>query len=326
MLLLILNFILLIIELILILILLVRKKSENFENKIKFRIYTPEYNDASGGIIVLHLLCEKIISNGYDCKLISMNDNIPENKYKKIYTYKNDIQDSIVIYPEIISGNPLNAKKVIRWILCELGSNCDRNIYKTWDKNDIIYFYATFNPKISVSKYLFCIDLDKSIINYNKNERKKDCFEIRKSHKFHKNLKFIHPKDSYEIKNLPLKERIKIFNNHRYYYCYDPYCGNIIVAGLCGCIPIIVPIENISKKDWTKTLPSINYLNENKKDYLYGFAYGIEDIEYAKNTNNLIYEEQNNIIKYGEKTIVNMINDIKNNNLEYVKDYYKIWI
>ena len=315
---------LIIIEITLLIILLVRKKSEKYgSEKLKFRIYTPIYNEKSGGIMVLHKLCEKILSFGHECKLITMSNTIVNDNYKQHYTNKNDIEDTIVIYPEITSGNPLNAKKIIRWILCELGRNCDKNIYKTWNNNDIIYFYSSFNQKINVSKYLFCFEFDKNIINYNKNERKKDCFEIRKAYIFHKNLKLIHPNNSYEIKDLSLKDKIDIFNNHRYYYCYDPYTFNMIIAGLCGCIPIVIPIENVYKKDWTKSLYCGQYLIENKKDYLYGIAYGNNDLEYAKNTNNLIYEEQNKIIKYGNKTVCNMINDIKNNNIEYVKNYYK---
>jgi len=291
----------------------------------KFRIYTPQFNDDSGGVMVLHVLCKKILSSGYECKIINMNDtpiNSVNNTYKQYYTNKNDTENCIVIYPEIISGNPLNAKKIIRWILCDLGKHCDKNIYKTWNKKDIIYFFGTFNPKITVSKYLFCFEFDKSIKKINNNERTKDCYEIRKAHKFHNNLKFIHPNDSYEIKNLSLKDTIDVFNKHRYYYCYDPYTFNMVIASLCGCIPIVIKIENTTKKDWAKSLYCGQYLIENKKDSLYGIAYGKEEIEYAINTNNMVSKEQDNIIKYGDKTIFNMINDIKKDNLHYVEDYY----
>jgi hypothetical protein len=46
------------------------------------------------------------------------------------------------------------------------------------------------------------------------------------------------------------------------------------LAALCGCESIIVPYKNVKKEDIVNAQPSFKY----------GIAYGIEESEYAKNT------------------------------------------
>ena len=44
-------------------------------------------------------------------------------------------------------------------------------------------------------------------------------------------------------------------------------------AALCGCIPIVVPIEGVSKQEWHP-----------EKELRYGIAYGSGDVEWALQT------------------------------------------
>ena len=70
---------------------------------------------------------------GYDAEIMQFN------KAKKVD------DNTIVIYPEVIEGNPLNAPHVIRWILAEVGINVNNNIINSWGKNDLVYYFNCEN-------------------------------------------------------------------------------------------------------------------------------------------------------------------------------------
>lgn len=72
---------------------------------MNFIIYAPPYKADSGGITVLYNLKDDLNKLGHTCSIIHFGNKT---------TYD---PNSIVIYPEIISNNPLNAKYVIRYFL-----------------------------------------------------------------------------------------------------------------------------------------------------------------------------------------------------------------
>ena len=71
----------------------------------------------------------------------------PKNIKNDIYNnfsltkHLDDVNNTIVIYGQGIKGNPLNAKYIIRWILAPLGLCCSTDIYKTWNPNDLVYYF-----------------------------------------------------------------------------------------------------------------------------------------------------------------------------------------
>jgi len=68
-------------------------------------IVAPEYTHVSAGIRALHVLKDQIIKRGRNAVMV----------YDPINTVIGD--DDIAVYPEVVKGNPLNAKKVIRYVL-----------------------------------------------------------------------------------------------------------------------------------------------------------------------------------------------------------------
>ena len=114
----------------------------------KFIIFSPSYSKNNGGAVTLHHLCDLIKKNGYDCYLYPAFDNLELNlrNYKQILTkffkrlirqpfrkFKTSdrfitpvlkdfpgrlkLEELVVIYPEIVFGNPLGAKNIVRWLL-----------------------------------------------------------------------------------------------------------------------------------------------------------------------------------------------------------------
>ena len=120
--------------------------------KNRVYIYTPGYDENSGGRIALHRLCHLLNqTQDFDAYLvprklekirISSIRNIIGSciqyvrlEYERYFNFKVnhdwntpikrlrfvDDKDAIVVYPEITFGNPLQAKNVVRWLLHQPG-------------------------------------------------------------------------------------------------------------------------------------------------------------------------------------------------------------
>jgi hypothetical protein len=105
---------------------------------IKFLVVAPQYQVRSGGVMVLHELCDALNRNGYPCGIVflhggnaaeqnfqfAFSDNkefhMPQGQRIEILNnteFQEIINEGVVIYPDLINGNPLGAKKIIRYIL-----------------------------------------------------------------------------------------------------------------------------------------------------------------------------------------------------------------
>ncbi len=285
------------------------------QEQLNFIIATPGFVPSSGGIIALHNLARIIHEFNIPCKIFDFSGNKLPNDIFDIYATEYDINDStVVVYPEIVPGNPLKAKHVVRWILCELGIHCAANIYSTWDQNDFVYHYSTFDPNKNVNSYnlLSPLCIDSKLRNQEK-VRDGYCHIIRKGHKFHQSLEYIHPNDSLFLADeLSQEMLIYIFNTKKYLISYDPYSYISTMAALCGCISIIVPLKNTSKKQWLESLSTSVILEQYGEKELKGIAYGLEEIEYAQNTLSSVKNQQNIFVSYGNDSVKRFINDIAN--------------
>ena len=77
---------------------------------------------------------------------------------------------------------------------------------------------------------------------------------------------------------------LEIFNRCEYFVSYDPCTFLSIIAAFCGCISIVYPVEGLSKEEWLSTIAVKKYMQEKQINVLYGVAYGLEEIEWAKST------------------------------------------
>jgi hypothetical protein len=254
----------------------------------KFVIYTYPFSFGIGGVQFLHKLCDILNNLGYSAYLypqpfpnqIDSSFFINESYNTPLVTQDilNNIDECIVIYPEIIKGNPLMAKNVVRWIL-----NLSTSYNKTYGTNDIIFYHSKLFYDDSLKQY----DNNLSIIEYHskifKNyniPRKNDCYCVRKC----PNPKFNHPLNAIEITwadSSNLEYLVNIFNTTNNFYCYDDTTFLAVQAAMCGCVPIIIPYR-YTKDEW------YNAHDINK----YGMAYGNEknEIEHAVNSRHVLLE------------------------------------
>lgn len=244
--------------------------------KINFLTYGFNYHDSSGGLVALHQLAHLLAKQGQNSYIYS--DKTFKGSSARIVSnidfLRND--NTMVIYPEVINGNPLNIKNVTRWLLNTPGKLGGDGIY---NDNDLIfkyydYFKAPNESKVNGELRTYNLKLD---IFYNKNyERSGDCYIIKKGRD--KVLDKHKPEDINIDEFISDEYLSEVFNKSERFICYDSMCFHLQQAALCGCIPVVIPDDNISKEEFVNKAPV------NK----YGIAYGFEDIDNAKNSLHLV--------------------------------------
>jgi hypothetical protein len=264
-------------------------------SKPKIIIASPSYNPAIGGAIVLHKLCHILNTLGYNSYLtttIKVNGNLDEYYLNEDYNTKLatdiDIENDIIVYPEIQPGNPFGCKKVIRFILNKFHLPEYDNTISTWSDTDYwLYYHELFYDGIKEKNMLNILDSKVDIFKDYGLERKIEaCFTYRKKSHEQNNLPVVHPPKSIEIGyNTQDNELINIFNSCKRFYSYDTETYLSILASLCGCESIVVPYKNITKENVLELQPSFKY----------GVAYGIEDLEYANSTRHLLKDHLLNL-------------------------------
>jgi O-antigen biosynthesis protein len=110
---------------------------------IPYLIWSYDYSHATGGVKVLHRLCHELNEAGQEA-YVSGSPN-PEWNTPQSDPFPTTDEahhwvagDWIAIYPEVVSGNPWNAPRVVRYVLNhpgKLGGD------KTYDPSEIVYVY-----------------------------------------------------------------------------------------------------------------------------------------------------------------------------------------
>ena len=273
-----------------------------------------------GGLVVQYELAKHLNILMNDVTIISPT-NIQNNIYNNFSLTKtlSDVDTTIVIYGETIKGNPLNAKHIIRWILAPIGICSLIDNYKTWNPNDLVYYFNSEDKFIKEPekvgkeyKLLNILFINPNAINFNLQSRCGTCHTFRKSH-YHKNLLLIPPKGSFEItRSHTQKECIKIFNKYRYFISYDPLTFLSVIAALCGCVSIVKKVDGLSKDGWLNMLAIAEYLKESGENTLYGIAYGADDLENATNTLHLVKKQWDDIKNFMiNKNIKSFLDDLE---------------
>lgn len=238
-------------------------KRQNFKRVIKYKIK--------------HVLNKYFSFIPYIKKLQNSIDDVSSVDMDGLSFHKNpsiDINNSIVIYPEVTYGNPLNAKFVVRWLMYFYPYSKSSDAYST---NDLFIAFREYFNDIDLNPNKLIITLNyfdsKLYRQYNFGQRKDKCYILRKGRK-RKDLPKHFDGPVFDD-NMSQHELVKMFNEYRYCYSYDTQTFYIAIAAVCGCIPIVVMEPGKCESD---------YLGPGEKHL--GRAYGdsVEQIEYAKKT------------------------------------------
>ncbi len=233
----------------------------NIEYPIKFLIVAPYFNHKSAGICVLHRLCDSLNKMGHYAAMILTgsgqyeytNDsqfhgpNLETYQLKDVYDYETFINDGVVIYPEVVCGNPLNAPRVVRYMLNKEGRVAGNKTLAS-EQDFILAFSKEFHEKphatlTSIYKSPYFYDentvpaaqrhLDLTYIG--KGATYQDCFTMPNSLEINR---------QYPVNQAELALLLK---NTRYFFSWDTVSQINIDALLCGAIPVFMsskPLDN----------------------------------------------------------------------------------
>jgi hypothetical protein len=293
------------------------------------------FSTTDGGATVQYLLASQLDKMGTRSRIINVNDNNKVNSiYNNFYEGDFDINNTLVIYCEGIEGNPLNAKYTVRWMLSELGRNAPYKWVYTWNKNELVYFFNSevgfyYNENTNDKyKLLTTFYFDNRIKQYNFETRQGSCYTIRKLFHYRNEFSNMHPENSIEIsRGTSFEEYIDIFNKCEIFYCYDPLSFLIIISVLSGCVGVVYPLVNVSKKKWYQKTGLYEYMKYKNITDIGGIAYGNseEEILRAKNTIHLAFDQLMELQKWHKDTQLKaFIHDINNwgNNTNTIENIY----
>lgn len=282
------------------------------------------YDEGDGGINVMYYLAKKLDAIGKNVRIYPSRPIIQNPHYNKFYNNDFDIADCIVIYCEGTVGNPLCARNSVRWMLSKLGQNVPEQYVDTWNPKEPVYYFNTelkieSSPHLKGSIYkLLPLLIIPPIFQNISVERIKDssCFTIRKgNHMRKKGFDMIHPSNSFEVKHQHRHtDLLKIFNTYETFISYDPITFLYIMAVLCGCISVVVPMPDMNKDEWLKTTAGYDYLSSHNIKSYYGVAYGFEELEWAKSTIHLAKQQWDDILAYNNTFFESFVEDL--NHLE----------
>ncbi len=84
----------------------------------RFVVAAPDYSERSGGIVALHRLCDRLALLGYEAEIWPLGGVGRTNPdWQTPVSLHPAVDEAVVVYPETVSGNPLGAPHVVRWLL-----------------------------------------------------------------------------------------------------------------------------------------------------------------------------------------------------------------
>jgi predicted O-linked N-acetylglucosamine transferase (SPINDLY family) len=239
------------------------------EGAIKFIIVSPYYTTKSAGVVVLHELCDSLNKLGHSAAMLltgtgkytissdaryygpnlqwySLKDNDEANDF---------VRDGIVIYPEMITGNPLGGKRVVRYLLNSEGA-VKGNGMEASEEDFILAFVDKYHkaPHACLAKFSFnpIFNNDNSIDTL---DRPIDLTYIGKGASY--NQCFVIPNTLEITREWPRTkpELAMLFKNTRFFYSWDVSSQTITDALFCGAIPVLMSPLPFKSFDEQSSIP-----------------------------------------------------------------------
>jgi hypothetical protein len=180
----------------------------------------------------------------------------------------------VVVYPEIVSGNPLQAHHVARWLLHEPGFHTG-NIF--FSRGEVEFLHSTrFRPVQSPGLEVAPALLDIYVIPWELYEaergtdRRGIAYAIRKG----KGKTMVHDTaDSILIDGMRPAEVAAVFKRVKTFISYDPHTMYSALAVIAGCESVVIPDPGVPPEVWCPDITG-----------RLGIAYGFEDLPRAQAT------------------------------------------
>ena len=216
-----------------------------------YLVWAPPFDESSGGIKVLHRLAGELQKRGFD---VFLNTEAQNKKWDNVPVYRYDaIGHDIAIYPEIVSGNPFDAKTVVNYLLNIPGA-CSPDYSSTWGKDDLFYTYSRlFNTKIGLpdDRVLLVPHINLSVF-YDKHLPRTGRAVYRgkgSDRELLRQYPLLGGKESF--RGDEGQERLSdMLNRITMLYVLDNATAMTEIARLCGCPVVIVPDGSYTKEQY----------------------------------------------------------------------------
>jgi hypothetical protein len=249
-----------------------------------FVIVAPPYTQSSNGIKTMHKICHTINQVGGDARLLFLNGGIQCGSSEHVNPVLNTpvlkredlhlvTDKAIVVYPEIVSGNPLCASKVVRYLGNKDGLLTGKPMGA--GPNDFLLAHSVvIEPK---AHYV----LHNAEFNPVFNDSDTESYERRALDATYIGKGFVHgrgfaygecpivPKTLWITRNWPqgAEQLAYVLRRTRFFFTYDPWTATNIEAILCGAVPYFLRYEPWTEKELDGSeLGIIPRLDEKKHD------------------------------------------------------------
>lgn len=221
---------------------------------MNYLIIARPYNHASMGVVALYTLRDSLRKVGENAEILNFEGDgrtvnwiASADELGTIKRYAEDCcRNGIVVYPEIVQGNPLGARRVVRYLLNKEG------VIKGWGMNaspkDFILthsvsFCDNFNCEIFLPPQIET-DIDSMENFVDRGRRKLSLTYAGKGAKLGK--QFI-PAGSVEVTREWPRSRdqfLLLLGSAKYFISYDPVSSVNMEAAVRGAIPLVFVSEN----------------------------------------------------------------------------------
>jgi hypothetical protein len=260
----------------------------------RYVICAPSFSEENGGAMFLHALADGLNALGETAAIFPMPPlRRPSLRTRLKAAFRRrppfrlsgapgtrlarraDLRaDPIVVYPEVVLGNPLRARNVVRWLLYKPGL---RNPYRFGP--DELFFAASDAcdlPEVTGgAPRLFLWQRNPAYRDQGRIDRAGICFLVRKGDA---KPRIPETEDAIQIDGLSHDDVADIFNRCTTFYSYDEATMYSLYAALCGCLSIVVPGRFASHDDYTAQRPIARY----------GVSYGMDHLDHARATAGLV--------------------------------------
>ena len=285
-------------------------------------IWTADFDENSGGSIVLHTLAHRLREMGQDVYLanevtlaagkakglLSRMKSVVKHANRKrlarrrgrrvpsepglvvchptmpVPTFSGQATSPcVVVYPEVTNGNPIRAPHVVRWLLHKPGFHLGG--VRHGDDELTFSYQAAFAEGVdrAPSDNLLQVRwLRTDIYRDEGASNRKGRCRMVRKGAATFNPDMGSGDDAPLLDGKSHTEIAAVFNRCEFFYCHDPYTLYLYYAALCGCVPIVVPQPGLDATTWRSGF-------ELKR----GVAYGEEEIPFAIATREWLFSDMN---------------------------------
>lgn len=219
-----------------------------------YYLLAPDFRRNSAGIRVMHMLCDALMRSGYEAyvtaNVLSPGLMTPRLTNDVIKTHQTQGVEPIVVYPEVVSGNPLAGNVVARYLLNRPGFLSRGVTAESFGKDDLIFAYTKDLqlPDRPADRVMFMPPFDRSIFCLPQDPAKrvpgKVCYYRGRSAQSHIDPAILGDNPIEITPHFPntWEGLADVFQQCEYFYCAESsaLAGE---AALCGCISVLLSSE-----------------------------------------------------------------------------------